>query len=324
MKMIEWAHIVAPAAAAAFILILIVAIILHCFCHQRKKASSEMNLIRVESIRQGIPNKISDQSNVFRRDLFNWNDHPSLVSDAVENGWSRFAFSGQYSPSSILGPCNSDLMQKIQLNPGLIKTVLPLPGPSSCFPQEAYFEITILSLVEKEDEKNNKTLRELLKKNGYLSVGLSRGGYTPAKFPGSYLGSIGFNSNGSIYLDGKKLTSGSINEQDGLEEGRVIGCGYNPEKKEVFFTSNSELVQKMHIRSEEFGSPLYPIVATDIKVTIMVNLGQTVFKYGPANQYRMNRDPCVNSSNGEGFDFETESESDLFEIVLDKFARFAN
>ncbi|XP_073032976.1 uncharacterized protein [Primulina eburnea] len=122
--------------------------------------------------------------------IFSWADHPSLITDAVENGWSRFAFTTLISsPSvksakSLLGVCaaggpidaeiawevcqgSADFMQKIRLNPGLkkiiasvsssmgvvsvIRTPLPLPGPhlgNSSFPQEAYFEITILSWNE--------------------------------------------------------------------------------------------------------------------------------------------------------------------------------
>ena len=36
-----------------------------------------------------------------------------------------------------------------------------------------------------------------------MSLGLSRGGSLPLKLPGFYPGSIGFNSDGSIYLDGE-------------------------------------------------------------------------------------------------------------------------
>lgn len=112
---------------------------------------------------------------------FLWNDHPSLISDAVEHGWSTFSFSytsplppnfwdlctgcslpRQFEPdiSWEMGD-GSDYLQKIRLNPGLLmkkessvppvqtlQTALPLPGPPlgpQSFPQEAYFEITILT-----------------------------------------------------------------------------------------------------------------------------------------------------------------------------------
>lgn len=231
---------------------------------------------------------------VFRRGvsskpLFSWADNPSLVTDAVENGWSRFAFTNYASytasPSvrsarTLLGVCaagdqvnemgveiswevcqgSADFMQKVRLNSGLkkisstsnsansvIKTALPFPGPplgNSSFPQEAYFEITILEnddhgsvsnlngtksegertkLIQDSSESvihvsssinghgNNKVdeLKIGHKEEGkgeaavVLSVGLSGGGSLPLKLPGSYAGSIGFNSNGSVYLDGK-------------------------------------------------------------------------------------------------------------------------
>ena len=38
-----------------------------------------------------------------------------------------------------------------------------------------------------------------------LSVGLTAGGSLPLKLPGSYPGSIGFNSDGSVYVDGKLI-----------------------------------------------------------------------------------------------------------------------
>lgn len=227
---------------------------------------------------------------VSQKPLFSWDDNPSLVNDAVENGWTQFAFTGYMSssPSSrsrLLGLCSAgevekeiaaeiswevsqgsaDFMQKIRLNSGfnntinnaispstpassVIRTALPLPGPPlASFPQEAYFEITILHIsgddneptgTAKEGERlklipedhisktsseslayftpNNKVSNvEETKLNGkgeeeesvedvILSIGLSSGGSAPSKLPGSYSGSIGFNSNGSVYLDGKK------------------------------------------------------------------------------------------------------------------------
>ena len=34
---------------------------------------------------------------VSRNPLFSWADHPSLINDAVENGWYQFAFTGNTS-----------------------------------------------------------------------------------------------------------------------------------------------------------------------------------------------------------------------------------
>lgn len=115
------------------------------------------------------------------------------------------------------------------------------PFGNSAFPQEAYFEVKIVFINEGHDRKiihgeGEKTMligddsesvvsvtssskghgngnvniddRRLGYKEGknevptLLSLGLSVGGSLPLKLPGSYPGSIGFNSNGSVYLDG--------------------------------------------------------------------------------------------------------------------------
>lgn len=146
---------------------------------------------------------------------------------------------------------SNEFMQKVRLNPGLkecffhpnntstsvasvIRTSLPLPGPflgNHAFPQEAYFEITILhswngdcELVGRregektklliEDSSNEGDLKsvEEMKVEGkegrtsesvMLSLGLTGGGGIPLRVPGTYPRSIGFNSNGSVFLDGK-------------------------------------------------------------------------------------------------------------------------
>lgn len=249
--------------------------------HQLDHVASKKTGNNYYMYRRGVSGKSSP--------LFSWSDHPSSVTDAVENGWSRFAFATTYmsSPSTrsrrLLGLCavgehrvretepeigwevcqgSADFMQKIRLNSGLkkvlnlgntstaaasvIRTALPLPGPplgNNSFPQEAYLEITILfSLgdeVNSEGEKTkliqenfnempsseslvhhvtssaqrNKRVEEL-KLNVIddhhhgkdeavlLSLGLTTGGSLPMKLPGSYPGSIGFGSNGSVHLDG--------------------------------------------------------------------------------------------------------------------------
>ncbi|KAF5187268.1 Concanavalin A-like lectin/glucanase domain containing protein, partial [Thalictrum thalictroides] len=109
------------------------------------------------------------------------------------------------------------------------QTALPLPGPflgNSSFPQEAYFEITTLSSREGDARKERKKEGEKLKliqenvnvntqldeanlvikderksEAVLVSLGLSVGGSYPRRLPGSYPGSIGFNSNGSVYID---------------------------------------------------------------------------------------------------------------------------
>uniref|UniRef100_A0A2P2J9I1 SPRY domain-containing protein n=1 Tax=Rhizophora mucronata TaxID=61149 RepID=A0A2P2J9I1_RHIMU len=384
---------------------------------------------------------------VFPRDLstkslFNWADHPSLITDAVENGWSRFAFRGYMSSSpstrsSLLGLCaagdyygnkaepeiswevcqgSADFVQKIRLNPGLkkvnvnsagvsaasvIRTALPLPGPplgNSAFPQEAYFEITILychgccddhesAAKAKEGEKtklipessnlggnSSESLRlagsghrinkiEELKlsdkddgkdKALTVSLGLTTGGPLPSKPPGRYPGSIGFHSNGSVYLDGVKIVF-ETEKAEWAKTDRVIGCGFDPRQTKVFFTVDSELIHVVHCKSQEFGTPLYPTIAANNDIIVLVNFGQSAFSYAPANSQRT-PNPCfigplanspalgyedstelfsmgridsqwlnrsatktshLNGTNNLGVDCDEESEADLFEIVLD-------
>ncbi|KAE8695834.1 ERF010 protein [Hibiscus syriacus] len=105
-----------------------------------------------------------------------------------------------------------------------------------------------------------------------LSVGLAAGGSLPSKLPGTYPGSIGFNSNGSVYLDGMKLVFGSEKEERGKTE-NVIGCGFDSWRKEVFFTLDSNLVHVINCKSEEFGTPLYPTLAANDDVLVLVNFG---------------------------------------------------
>lgn len=71
----------------------------------------------------------------------------------------------------------------------------------------------------------------------------------------------------------------------------VIGCGFDPRQKKVFFTLDSELVHVIHCHSEEFGTPLCPTLAANIDIVVLVNFGQSAFKYAPANAQRT-PNPC--------------------------------
>lgn len=149
-----------------------------------------------------------------------------------------------------------------------------------------------------------------------------------------------------------ELVHDSETEEWGKPE-KVIGCGYNPTQKKVFFTVDSQLVYEIHCKSEEFGSPLYPIIAANADINVLVNIGQSAFKYAPANLQRT-PNPCfishlptnspllgyedskelfsmgridsewlnaksntttVNSL--KQLEYDLESEGDLFEIILD-------
>ncbi|KAL8130923.1 uncharacterized protein LOC141711423 [Apium graveolens] len=452
--MIRWIHVVLMVAVVTFLMLLLIMLLQKC-CHVKKQhiaTNIENGIVRLHQLHQETctkrPNYYVFRRGVSSKPLFSWSDNPALVTDAVENGWSRFAFTNYAcytaSPSvrsarTLLGVCaagdqvnemgveiswevcqgSADFMQKVRLNSGLeksnssvsansvIKTGLPFPGPSlgnSAFPREAYFEITILACGENDDHgvggvgstegaKSEGEKAKLIQDesesiihvasidNGYgnskldesvtgfkedgkngvvaLSLGLSGGGFLPLKLPGSYSGSIGFNSNGSVYLDGTRLVSELEKEEWGRVD-KVIGCGYNPSQKKVFLTVDSELVHEIHCKTEEFGTPLYPTMAANIDMTVLVNLGQSVFKYAPANLQRT-PNPCFigpitkspalgyedskelfsmgridsqwlnrsatrgqyiyGNSTNRGPEFDEVSEGDLFEIVLESSGR---
>ncbi|XXG56206.1 hypothetical protein AAC387_Pa03g3686 [Persea americana] len=314
---------------------------------------------------QQKPNYYVIRRGVLTEPRFNWADHPRLISEAVENGWPRFAFAalspslprsksvwefcavcdyggeGEAEISWEISSGSSDCLQKIKLGHRLkkngrtngmdfsyVRMELPLPGPplgNSSFPQEAYFEISFLSGEEEVeeisgvkrssaaeddqvkliseigmktqsdslvDEDNKKKIEEKKDEKGssLISLGLDGGGFPHFKLPGTYSGSIGFNSNGSVYLDGIKLVF-EAEEADWKGTDKVIGCGFDPGRKRVFFTVDSKLVHAIHCKPEEFGSPLYPILASNADITVVVNMGQTTFKYAPANLHRT-PNPC--------------------------------
>jgi len=322
---------------------------------------------------------------------FSWTDHPSLIGEAVEHGWSTFAFTYMSSASfpaaankfwdSCAGSSygegmepeisweigsGTDYMQKMRLNPGLpakknmnllppvqsLQAALPLPGPplgALSFPQEAYFETTILaeygphvgalcphkSFAEGEDVKliaepissddlqqhaEMKPTNSEAKKSprvsskgsevvnnlavdpaGHpkvMSVGLAVGGAPSYRLPGCEPGSIGFHSTGYVFLNGMAHVDGET-EQHNLSSTKrawgavntVIGCGFDPENRRVYYTLNGKQVYSLTCKLDEFSNPLYPIIAANYDVTVLVNLGQSAFEYAPANDQRV-ADPC--------------------------------
>ncbi|KAH9612918.1 hypothetical protein KSS87_016336 [Heliosperma pusillum] len=154
------------------------------------------------------------------------------------------------------------------------------------------------------------SLRTLRRKGrGFImSIGLSIGGSNMNKIPGSYPGSIAFHSNGSVYLAGMKLVFES-EKQDWAQPGKVIGCGFDPRQKKVFFTLDSELIHVVHCKSEDFGMPMYPIIVSNIDITAAVNLGQSSFSYGQANVNRTSN-PCFTG----GTSLEYDDSKELFSM----------
>lgn len=72
---------------------------------------------------------------------------------------------------------------------------------------------------------------------------------------------------------------------------RVVGCGFDPGKKTVFFTMDAVLLHVIHCRSDAFAGPLYPELAANADAMVSVNLGQCAFRYPPANSQRT-PNPC--------------------------------
>ncbi|KAJ4955759.1 hypothetical protein NE237_012542 [Protea cynaroides] len=239
---------------------------------------------------------------------FNWADHPWLVSEAVGFGWPRFAFRADFSSpsprSNLLGfyaagdqgretemditwemcPESVDFMQKIKFNPVLkkidmgtshlgvswvTKSALPLPGPpleNNSFPRESYFEITIVSCPQDIVDFLTKLIPQTDDANGQSD---------------------------SLIQEVKLRNT----EGRGQKEMAILSVGlsgfYSREAilKKVFFTVDSELVHVINCTSEEFSNPLYPTIAANVDITVMVNFGQSAFKYSPANAQRT-PNPC--------------------------------
>ncbi|KAG2330151.1 hypothetical protein Bca52824_001331 [Brassica carinata] len=328
--------------------------------------------INNSSVSRGATGGFSSKSR-----LFIWADHPAFVTEALENGWTRFGFtvhestplvSGASPRPALLGLCTTagsdepgvvitweisngsvDFIQTIKFNQVFRETVsgknplivlraaLPLPGPQlicSAFPQEAYFEITILEILgprgvvsdvcsDLASLEGEKTV--LFKSQGQkpvtrkkwdgeneeaiLSLGLGTGGsvdLSEAQLPGKFPASIGFQSDGAVYLDGMKLVCES-EKHEWAKENKVVGCGYDPRKKKVYFTVNSHLAHVINCKAEEFGTPLYPILTSNTEAIVLINLGQSPFYYGPANGQRT-PNPCGSAVAG------LEDSKELFSI----------
>lgn len=91
------------------------------------------------------------------------------------------------------------------------------------------------------------------------------------------------------------------------KENKVVGCGYDPRKKKVYFTINSHLAHVINCKADEFGTPLYPVLTSNTEATVLINLGQSPFYYGPANGQRTTN-PCRSAVAG------LEDSKELFSI----------
>jgi len=71
----------------------------------------------------------------------------------------------------------------------------------------------------------------------------------------------------------------------------IIGCSFDPENIRIYYTLNGKQVYSLTCKLDEFSNPLYPIIATNYDVTVLVTLGQSTFEYALANDHRV-VDPC--------------------------------
>ncbi|PUZ76551.1 hypothetical protein GQ55_1G299700 [Panicum hallii var. hallii] len=242
------------------------------------------------------------------------------------------ASSRKWLPGSIPSPLRGDT--DAGNNPSalcLARMSLPLPGPplaGTPFPQDAYFEITIIYLNTKRPEwsasrasrrgrdgssesdrvklirfapdakdpvqenRADKDEQQDKQRHLVMSLGLATASGAPPRpsLAGTYASSIGFHSNGAVYLDGMKLVYES-DKSSWAGVDKVVGCGFEPAKRKVFFTVDGQLVHAVSCNAEAFSSPLYPVLASSFDVMALVNLGQGKFRYAPANA-RRTANPC--------------------------------
>ncbi|GLJ43312.1 hypothetical protein SUGI_0899580 [Cryptomeria japonica] len=166
-----------------------------------------------------------------------------------------------------------------------------------------------------------------------ISVGLAVGGTALYRLPGCEQGSVGFHSTGFVFLNGMVHLDGDQKQDKPASANRawggvntVIGCGFDPANRKVFYTLNSEQIYSLTCNSDEFNNPLYPTIAANYDVTVLVNLGQIPFKFLAANEQRV-ADPCfrrllpsnrVNHLSSTSF---CEDSSDLFSMRIDENIR---
>lgn len=279
--------------------------------------------------------------------------NPAVASAAAA------ASSKKWLPGSIPSPLRSDQDTGNNNALCLARMSLPLPGPplaGTPFPQDAYFEITIIYLNSwrpewsasrasrrgkdgsnesdrvklisfAPDAKNTiqetrgrKDDQQEKQRHLVMSLGLAASSAAPLRpsLAGTYESSIGFHSNGAVYLDGMKLVYESEKSSwAGVD--KVVGCGFEPAKRKVFFTVDGQLVHAVSCNADAFSSPLYPVLATSFDVMALVNLGQGKFRYAPANAKRT-ANPCfvraasVGDGRSESMGLDFDDSGDLFSM----------
>ncbi|KAH9297272.1 hypothetical protein KI387_028954 [Taxus chinensis] len=164
-----------------------------------------------------------------------------------------------------------------------------------------YKEVGVAKMRSRNSSKDTHFQLSSLEPSGIpkvISLGLAVGGTALYRLPGCEPGSVGFHSTGFIFLNGMAHLD-DIQEQHKPASSKrawgdlntVIGCGFDPANRRVFYTLNGEQVYSLICNSYEFSHPLYPTIAANYDVTVLVNFGQRQFEYLPANDQRV-PNPC--------------------------------
>ncbi|VFQ62324.1 unnamed protein product [Cuscuta campestris] len=249
----EWVTLPLAAVSGGVLLSLLIIIIFLSSCRRCHKSSDR--LIQQKDLRHHrvtlhrLDKNGDKKTNYFvslrgppENPIFRWADHPSLVTEAVENGWSGFGFVACSSSPTSVRRCMSLFRRRQKIHGGDQPAIL-----------RRRFRGHILALLD-----------SILMPLFFL------------------LGSAG-----------TRLV-GECDSRRWGRAGKVIGIGHNTAQNKVFFTVDSNLLYEIHCESEEFGSPLHPTIsaaADEADITVSVNLGQTHFKYAPAN-LRRTPNPC--------------------------------
>eukprot|EP00250_Pteridium_aquilinum_P003239 c13556_g1_i1 orf=24-1781(-) len=165
-----------------------------------------------------------------------------------------------------------------------------------------------------EDIADVPALQSAANEQHICAIGLAAECAPPFRFPGSDAASIGFFSNGRIFLNGKEWKKPEGWQRrvwgptTGLPAPVTVGCGFDPGARRLFFTLNGEMVEEILlpalINSNAGGNvtcsdkymeftayPLFPTIGANYNVTMTANFGQGDFVYAAANAHRV-PDPC--------------------------------
>ncbi|XP_024517193.1 uncharacterized protein LOC9629811 isoform X1 [Selaginella moellendorffii] len=212
------------------------------------------------------------------------------------NGLSTAIFQSIPPVSGCLRSTTGQPLQQIRLNPGCarlrrcqsLQCLLPLSPsahPPNCLPNVNYFEMTILSF-----SRNGKNGRSSGSISGRVGIGLAARPAPPFRLPGLDLVSLGYHSNGSVYINDPH--DGVATSRRWNYVGVTVGCGYDLDRSLVYFTHNGgqQMTTDFTFRADgpmpSTTPHLFPVVGADCDITVVVNLGQTEFMFAPANAGR--------------------------------------